>query len=132
MMRFAVLLAVLLLPSCRPYDFHGKVSDDSGLIPGDQFARYGREQAQAVAIARHFADAYEGPSLEERTRQVEAAAAFARTQPDVTEVLADTQGHWLTLQFRSGWRTAVNPLADGKRAAETPNLPAAAAPASPQ
>lgn len=132
MRRFAVVLAVLLLPSCRSYDYAGKVSDDGGLMQGDQFARYGREQAQAVAIARHFASAREGPSLEERTRQAEAAAAFARTQPDVADVVADSQGHWLALRFRSGWRTAVTPLADGKSAAETPNLPAAAPPPSGQ
>lgn len=132
MRRFAVVLAVLLLPSCRTYDYHGKVSDGGGLMQGDQFARYGREQAQAVAIARQFAAAHEGPSLEERARQAEAGAAFARSQPDVAEVVADTQGHWLTLRFRSGWRTAVTPLADGKSAADTPNLPGATPSPSPQ
>ncbi len=130
MCRFVVLLAVLLLPACRSYDFYDKVSDDGGLVPGDQYARYGREQAQAVAIARRFAAEHQGATLEDRTRQAEAAAAFARTQPDVAAVLADSQGHWLTLEFRSGWRTAVTPLADGKSAEETPNLPAAAAAAS--
>jgi len=128
MRRFAVLLAVLLLPSCRSYDYYGKVSEDGGLVPGDQFARYGREQAQAVAIARQFAAEHGGSMLADRTRQVEAAAAFARTQPDVADVLADSQGHWLTLQFRSGWRTSVTPLADGKSAGDTPNLPTAATP----
>lgn len=132
MRRVAVVLAVLLLPSCRTYDYAGKVSDGGGLMPGDQFARYGREQAQAVAIARQFASAHEGPSLEERARQAEAAAAFARTQPDVADVVADSQGYWLTLRFRSGWRTAVTPLADGKSAAETPNLPASTSPPSAQ
>jgi hypothetical protein len=126
MRRFAVLLALVLLPSCRDYDYADRVSGSGGLMQGDQFARYGREQAQAVAIARQFASAHEGPSLEERGRQVEAAAAFARNQPDVAEVVADSQGYWLTLRFRSGWRTAVTPLADGKSAADTPNLPAPA------
>lgn len=132
MRRLAVVLAVLLLPSCRTYDYAGKVSDGGGLMQGDQFARYGREQAQAVAIARHFASAHEGPSLEERARQAETAATYARTLPDVADVVVDSQGHWLTLQFRSGWRTAVTPLADGKSAAETPNLPAPTSPPSAQ
>ena len=132
MRRVALVLAVLLLPSCRTYDYYGKVRDADGLVPGDQFARYGREQAQAVAIGRQLAAAHEGSSLEARARAAESAAAFARNQPDVAEVVADTQGHWLTLQFRSGWRTAVNPVADGKSAAETPNLPRPAADSPPQ
>lgn len=129
MMRLcALLLAVLLLPSCRTYDYYERVSAEDGLVPGDQYARYGREQAQAVAIARRFAQAHEGASPEARARQIEAGVAFARTQPDVVNVAADSQGHWLTLQFRSGWRTAVTPLDDGRSAAETPNLPAATPP----
>lgn len=125
MRRAAALLAILLLPACRSYDYYGKVSDSDGLTPGDQFARYGREQAEAVAIARQFAAERQGQSAEDRARQIEAAVAFARTQPDVADVVADSQAHWLTLRFRSGWRTAVTPLADGTEASATPNLPAA-------
>jgi hypothetical protein len=132
MRRFAMLLAVLLLLSCRPYDYQSRISDDDGLVPGDQFARYGREQAQKVAIARQFAAAGEGSSPEQRARQVERAIAYARTLPDVAGVVADPQGHWLNVQFRSGWQVAVTPLADGKSAAETPNLPPAAAPPAAQ
>ena len=124
MRRVAVVLAVLLLPSCRTYDYYAKVSDQAGLTPGDQYARYGREQAQAVAVARQFAAERQGGTAEERARQIEAAVAYARTQPDVAGAVADSQGNWLTLQFRSGWHTAVTPLADGKVAGETPNLPA--------
>jgi hypothetical protein len=123
-MRYvALLLAVLLVPSCRSYDYHRHVTNDDGLVPGDQFARYGREQAEKVAIGRQFAAAAEGTSLEERGRQVETAAAYARSLPDVADVVADTQGYWLNVQFRSGWRVAVTPVADGKSAADTPNLP---------
>ena len=128
----AILLAVLLVPSCRNYDYHSRVGDEDGLVPGDQFARYGREQAQKVAIARQFAAAAEGSSLEQRTRQVESAAAYARSLPDVAGVVADSQGHWLNVQFRSGWRVAVTPLADGKSAAETPKVPAAGKPPADQ
>ena len=112
-----VLMLLLALSSCRTYDYYGPIADGGGLVPGDQLARYGREQAQAVAIARRFAE-----------NDASAAVAFARTQPDVVNVAADSQGHWLTLQFRSGWRTAVTPLDDGRSAAETPNLPAATPP----
>ena len=35
---------------------------------------------------------------------------------------ADSLGHRLTIQFKSGWRTMVNPIDDGKRGAETANL----------
>jgi hypothetical protein len=120
--RIGVLLMVLLVPACRAYDYHSRVSDDDGLAAGDQFARYGREQAQAVATARQLAEAGE----------THAAAGYARGLPDVVSVVADPQGHWLMLTFRSGWRVAVTPLADGKSAAETPNLPAAGAPAPPR
>jgi hypothetical protein len=133
MRRAALLLAVVLAPACRTYDYHDRVSGNDGLTPGDQFARYGREQAQAVAIARQFAAEGRGSSPEEQARRTEAAMAYARNQPDVTGVVADSQGNFLTLQFRSGWRTAVTPLADGTDAAATPGLQAApaAAPAQP-
>lgn len=120
--RIGVLLVVALLPACRDYDIRSRVSDDGGLIPGDQFARYGREQAQAVASARQLAD----------TGDLPAATGYARSLPDVVNVVADSQGHWITLSFRSGWRTAVTPLDDGKRAPETPNLPAAESAPRPQ
>ena len=130
MRRAALLLAILLAPACRSYDYDSRIGDDGGLTPGDQFARYGREQAQAVAVARQLAAERQGHTAEDRARQIEAAVAFARTQPDVVDVVADSQAHWLTLRFKSGWRTAVTPLPDGTEAAATPNLPAkSAAPA---
>ena len=133
MMRYvALLLAVLLVPSCRSYDYRSRVTGEDGLVPGDQFARYGREQAEKIAIARQFAAAAEGASLEERTRQTETAATYARSLPDVADVVADTQGYWLNVQFRSGWLVAVTPTADGKSAAETPNLPSTTNPPAAQ
>lgn len=121
----AVLLALTLV-SCRPYHYYNKVTDQSGMIPADQYARYGREQAQKVAIGRAFADAHQGSSREDYARQVQAGERYAHTLPDVVNVTGDPLGHWLLVQFKSGWRVAVTPIADGKRPSETPNLPAAA------
>jgi hypothetical protein len=108
----AALALVLVLASCRPYDYEPNVSDSGGLVPADQFARYGREQAQAAAIARHFAAAHQGTSPDALAAQADSAVAFARTQPDVADVVADPQGHRLTVTFKSGWRLGVVPLGD--------------------
>jgi hypothetical protein len=95
------LMLLLALSSCRTYDYSGPIADGAGLVPGDQLARYGREQSQAVAIARHFAEA-----------DANAAVTFARTQPDVINAVADPLSHRLTIDFKSGWRVGVVPLAD--------------------
>jgi len=47
------------------------------------------------------------------------ATAYARKFPDVTNVTADPLGYRLTLQYRSGWRTAAVPIADGKTGDDT-------------
>jgi hypothetical protein len=120
-----VLLLVLALSSCRTYDYYSKVADTDGLVDGDQFARYGREQAQAVAIAREFARARQGNSPDADAKQAQAAVAYARKLPDVADVVADPQGHRLTVYFKSGWRAGLTPLDDGKSGAETPGLPTA-------
>jgi hypothetical protein len=127
-----VLWLVLALSSCRTYDYYSKVADTDGLVPGDQFARYGREQAQAVAIAREFARAHQGDSPEAAVKQAEAAVAYARNMPDVADVVPDPQGYRLTVYFKSGWRAGLTPLDDGKSGADTPGVPApsTAAPAS--
>ena len=108
----AALSLVLALTSCRTYDYQSRVSDSGGLVPGDQFARYGREQAQAVAISREFAGAHQGSSPEAFAVQADSAVAFARTQPDVAGVVADPLSHRLTVTFKSGWRLGVVPLGD--------------------
>jgi hypothetical protein len=106
------LLLVLALASCRTYDYYPHVSDHGGLVPGDQFARYGREQAQAVAIARQFAKAHQGSSPDAVVAQADSAVAYARRQPDVADAVADPLGHRVTVVFKSGWRLGVVPLAD--------------------
>ena len=121
------LCALVVLSACRGYDFYPRLSDGSGLVPGDQMARYGREQAQAVAIARRFAAAHSGTSLEDLRAQADSAVAYARTLPDVVNAVADPQSHRVTVEFRSGWIEGIVPLEDGKAAAETPNLPSAQA-----
>lgn len=124
---FGIMLLVVV-PACRDYDLRPHLVDDAGLIPAEQYAGYGREQAQAIAVAREFAQAHEGSSPRQLVRQAEAAVQYARTLPDVVDVKADPLGLVLTLQFKSGWRTMVTPLADGKRGAETPGLPATRSP----
>jgi hypothetical protein len=118
-----VLLLVSASASCRDYGLEKRVTRQDGLVPPDQYARYGREQAQEIAIAREFGHAAQGSSPEERTRQADAAVRYARTLPDVVNVKADPQGLLLTVQFKSGWRTMITPLEDGKRGAETAGLP---------
>lgn len=130
MRRLLVLpLLAVALTGCPSYDSYTPVASQKGLIPPDQFARYGTEQAQAVAVAREFGFAYQGDTPADYGAQAAAGAAYARTMPDVVNVTADSLGHRLTLQFRSGWRTAVDPIADGRRGSETPGI-AAASPAS--
>jgi hypothetical protein len=121
-----MLLLVMAFPACRGYDLRPRLVNKEGLVPADQYARYGREQAQEIAIAREFAHALQGASSDQLTKQVQAAADYARTLPDVADVKADPQGLLLTVRFKSGWRTMVAPMDDGKRGAETVGLPARA------
>jgi hypothetical protein len=123
--RSGILLTALALASCRSYDLGKRLSNESGLVPPDQFARYGREQAEAVAISREFGRAAHGSTREALQQQADSAVAYARSLPDVADVSADPLGYRLTITFKSGWRVAVNPLSDGKRGAETPGLAAA-------
>jgi hypothetical protein len=117
---------VMTLASCRAYDLESRLTDQEGLIPPDKVARYGREQAQGMAVAREFGRARKGSSPGDREKQAEAAISYARTLPDVVDILADPLGHRLTIRFRSGWLTMVPPIDDGKRGAETAGLPAGA------
>jgi hypothetical protein len=122
----AIALMVMTVVGCRGYDLGSRLDNQGGLVPPDQYARYGREQAQEIAIAREFGHAHQGSAPDQLTRQAEAAANYARSLPDVSNVRADPLGLLLTVQFKSGWRTMVAPLNDGKRGAETVGLPAKA------
>lgn len=121
---FGLVLLVVALASCREYDLDSRLTSQGGLIPADQYARYGREQAQEIAIAREFGHARRGSSPNDLMQQAEAAVSYARTLPDVADVRADPQGQLLTIRFKSGWRTMTTPIMDGKRGAETVGLPA--------
>jgi hypothetical protein len=123
----SVVIMAMTLVSCRPYDLESRLADRDGLLPADQFARYGAEQAQAVAIGREYAHAYQGSSPEDLEQQAESATAYARSLPDVTDIQADPLGYRLTIRFRSGWLTVVTPIDDGKRGSETPGLARAGA-----
>jgi hypothetical protein len=114
----AAVILLAALTSCRDYDLHSRLTHQGGLVPADQFARYGREQAEEMAIARELGAAIKGSS--------DAASGYARTIPDVADVQADPPGYRLTLRFKSGWRTMVIPIEDGKRGAETVGQPAGA------
>lgn len=120
---FVVVLLVMVLASCRSYDLSSRLTSQRGLIPADQYARYGREQAEEIAIAREFGHASRGTSPEDQIKQAEAASSYARSLPDVADVKADPQGLLLTIQFKSGWRTMTTPIKHGKRGAETVGLP---------
>jgi hypothetical protein len=122
---FGLLLA---FSACRGYDYQSRISTSDGFVPSDQMARYGREQAQSVAIARAFAAARSGDSPEALAAQADSALRYARSLPDVANAVADPLSHRLTVQFRSGWIDGIVPLHDGTPAAETPGLPAPRAP----
>lgn len=118
-MTRSFVVVLLVLASCRGYDLHSRLTSQRGLIPVDQYARYGREQAEEIAIAREFGHADHGTSPTDLVNQAAAASGYARTFPDVADINADPLGLLLTIRFKSGWRTMTTPIKDGKRGAET-------------
>jgi hypothetical protein len=112
---FVAASLVLVLASCRSYDLSSHLTSQRGLIPADQYARYGREQAQEIAIAREFGHASKGTSPDQLVKQAERATSYARTLPEVADVKADPLGLLLTIRFKSGWRTMTAPIRNGKR-----------------
>lgn len=131
-LSLGLMLLVMGLMSCRDYDLEVRLQDQDGLVPPDQYARYGREQAQEIAIAREFGQAHQGSAPDQLIKQTEAAATYARSLPDVADVKADPPGLLLTVRFKSGWRTMVTPLDDGRRGAETVGLPTRTGTAAPR
>lgn len=119
-----ILVCSTALAACRDYRGYSRVANEDGLIPADQWAAYGHEQAQAVAIGREFAAAYESDAPEALARQMTRAVEYA-VSFGVDVVAADTLGHRLTVRFPSGWRLAILPIDDGTDAANTPGLSAA-------
>jgi hypothetical protein len=113
----ALVASMALLGACRDYNTERHLDGQSGLIPADQFARYGREQAIVMAIGREFARPYNsGPEA-----QAEVTIAYARNRfaKDIADISADPLGHRLVITFKSGWRTAIVPISDGKTGDET-------------
>ena len=110
-------LAVAPLGACRDYQSTRHVAAQDGLIPPDQFARYGREQAIAVAIGREFARPYNSGA----ETQADVAMNYARGKfgSDIVEMSADGQSNRIVVTFKSGWRTAVVPIKDGKTGDDT-------------
>src|SRR6476619_4936679 len=87
--RLGLCLAALALASCRSYQYESKITSQDGLVPPDQFARYGHDQAEAIAIGREFG----------RTG-ADSAMAYARSLGDVANVSADSLGYRLTVLFK--------------------------------
>ncbi len=116
-------IAALSLGACRPYNSYGRLLDQSGLIPAEQFARFGHEQAELVAIGRSLAKWRMTQDSAGFAQQAESASCFARRFPDVQRVDPDPLGHRLTIRFKSGWRAAVVPVDDGVEPDATPGIP---------
>lgn len=123
MRRFAPLAVALLLAACPTYDSYKYVAAQDGLMPADEYAKYGPEQAIAMAVGREFGAAEAGATPEGLAKQVAAAVAYSKKFPGLKSVVADTLGHRLVLTFASGWSTQVTPITDGKRGDETAGLP---------
>ncbi len=123
-MRTLALAAVtaLSLGACRPYDTYAPLARQNGLVPAEQFARYGREQAEVVAIGRSLARWKMTADSAGFTDQSDKAVCFARRFPEVESVDADPLGHRLTITFKSGWRAAAVPVDDGMTPESTPGI----------
>jgi hypothetical protein len=111
MRRLAVAaLAAASVAACRSYDSYGPLTDQSGLIPAEQFARFGRQQAEIVAIGRALAEWRMNEDEAAESEQTSRAGCFARRFADVATVDPDPQGHRLTVRFANQWRVAVLPI----------------------
>lgn len=125
MRRLMPLSLLFVLAACPSYDRYGYVTSQKGLMAGDDYAKYGADQAIAVAVGREFAKGFAGKTPEGFAKQADAALAYARKFTQLKSVTADTLGHRLVLTFADGWSTQVTPITDGKSGDETVNLPKA-------
>lgn len=123
MRRLVPIVLALTLAACPSYDRYPYVSSGKGLMPPDEYAKYGPEQAIAVAIGREFGKAHSGESAADYGKQADAAMAYAKKFPQVKTVTADSLGYRLVVTFQGGWTTQVVPIADGKSGDETAGLP---------
>ncbi len=105
MRRLVPLCLATTLAACPSYDAEPYVSSDKGLMDADEWAKYGTEQAAAVAIGREFGQ-----------RDAAAAAEYGRGLATVDSVSVDSLGHRLVVHFKSGWNAQVTPIKDGKAA----------------
>ena len=123
MRRFLALpLALVTLTGCPTYDRYSHLENQDGLTNADQWAKYGAEEAQKIAIGRKLA---QGDGAADYPAWRDSAIAYARTLPDVVNVSGDPQTYFLDVTFKSGWRVAVLPVSDGVAPEATPGLPGA-------
>lgn len=115
-------LAVFSMGACRSYDNYSPLVDQAGLIPAGQFARYGRQHAEAVAIGRALAEWKMTGDEAGATEQTDRAACFARRFADVESVAVDPQGHRLTVKFTTGWRVGIVPIPGSLAPEATPGI----------
>ena len=115
-------LAAFSVGACRSYDNYSPLADQTGLIPAEQFARYGRQQAEVVAIGRALAEWRMTADETGATEQTDRTACFARRFPDVETVNADPHGHRLTVKFTTGWRVGILPIPGGTAPEATPGI----------
>jgi len=123
-MRRVALAVVVALSAgaCRPYDSYTPLADQDGLIPAEQFARYGRQQAEMVAIGRALSEWRMTGDEAGMTEQTDRTACFARRFPDVAAVDPDPLGHRLTVKFAGGWRVGIVPIPGSTAPDATPGI----------
>jgi len=120
----ALLPLALLLAGCPSYDRYSELADADGLVPADRFARYGTEQAAAIAIGRAFGIEHIGTTPVELDRAIGRAKAYAESLAEVAAVTTDADAFILTVTFQSGWIKAITPIRDDVAPDRTANVPA--------
>lgn len=124
MRRLVPLIALTLaIAACPTYDRYKYVAGQDGLMSADEYAKYGPEQAIAMAVGREYGKAHGAETPEGFAKQAEAATTYAKKFPEIASVTADTLGYRLTVTFVSGWVSQVSPITDGKAGDETVGLP---------